>query len=72
MLGWIPYDYDMVLPNMKHAWDFAGFKDRHDELRREAEVAIEDGSRSSDCHRVVNVELEKERQRVRDREMVIF
>ena len=62
----------MVLPNMKHAWGFAGFKDRHDELRREAEDAIEDGSRSSDCHRVANVELEKERQRVHQVRMYVY
>ena len=54
----------MVLPNMKHAWGFAGFKDRHDALRREAEATIEDGSRSSDCHRVANAQLEKERQHI--------
>ena len=57
---------------MKHAWGFAGFKDRHDELRREAEDAIEDGSRSSDCHRVANVELEKERQRVHQVRMYVY
>ena len=54
----------MVLPNMKHAWGFAGFKDKHDALRRKAEDTIEDGSRASDCYRVANVQLEKERQRI--------
>ena len=47
----------MILPNMKHAWGFAGFKDQHDKLRRESDDDIEDGCRKARVH---NVKLEKE------------
>ena len=55
----------MVLPNLKHAWGFAGFKDEHDALRRKRESEIPDASRGEESvHRIPNVELEKERQRI--------
>ena len=54
----------MVLPNMKHAWGFAGFKDQHDKLRREADASIEDGCRNADSGRVRNNELDKARRHI--------
>ena len=50
----------MVLPNMKHAWGFAGFKDQHDKLRVNSVVKlIEDGCRNADRQR------SREKQRTR-------
>ena len=33
---------EMLLPNMQHAWGFAGFHDVHDKLRRERDASIDD------------------------------
>ena len=55
---------EMLLPNMQHAWGFAGFHDVHDKLRRERDASIEDGCRNVDSGRVRNNELEKERRRI--------
>ena len=54
----------MVLPNLQHAWGFAGFKDQYDQLRREADAAAEDDRFDTTTGRVTSNELERERYRI--------
>ena len=42
----------MIVPNLKHAWGFTGFKDEYDKLRRDTDTSIEDGCHSEETGRV--------------------
>ena len=59
----------MVLPNMKHAWGFAGFKDQHDKLRVNSVVKLMyplkmDVETLTGRGRVRNNELDKARRHI--------